>query len=265
MMLKSNYRTLILVACMSLYGCSDSSDSDNGEIPPDDGGISLEPVREIRTLNDFINTVVGKTAILRAEDGSRDETTQAIIRADGKVTGFTPSGTLLYNWYWEDRYYCRSGVSGLPDNSITLELNCQTVNIDNGVITFIRDRGESEISSSWFLEQLSPTRDIITSEEFIISIVGRNGVLLKEDGTKDESTQGIINADGTVTGFAPDGTYLLNWYWEDRYYCRSGVTGMPDNSANFELDCAAVRIDNNIVTNIGNRGTSNQSTSWLLE
>ncbi len=105
---------------------------------------------QVTTLDEFTNSVVGKQAILRGVDGSRDESTQAVINADGTVTGFTPAGSLILDWYWDDQYYCRSGTSA--GNEVPLD--CQIISVQNGILIFLRNRGTEGFgnASHWFIE-----------------------------------------------------------------------------------------------------------------
>jgi len=109
-------------------------------------------MRTIETVEDFMATIVGKTLVLRNEDGTRYSESQVVVSSDMKATGFNANGDIDLDWYWENSAYCRSGVSNLPDNSRTVELECQAVEVDGNTVSFIRERGAGELASSWFIE-----------------------------------------------------------------------------------------------------------------
>ncbi|MFK7995990.1 MAG: hypothetical protein AB8B87_17770 [Granulosicoccus sp.] len=136
------------------------SDPDEGTDPdagsdPDEGTdpdvAPLPPGQLIETLEEFTAAVVDKTIFIRNSDGALDAGTQLVINAQMKVTGFTPSGNIDYDWFWENGTYCRSGVADLPDNPRTVELECQTVVVDGDVVTFIDSPSSGGQSSSWFI------------------------------------------------------------------------------------------------------------------
>jgi len=139
----------LLATSFALISCSSGSDDPDPETVD---AAALEAVRDITTLEDFTATIVGRQLVLRNEDGSRNPDAQLSVNADMKVTGFVQSGDVDLDWYWDDMAWCRSGVSGLPDNAMTLELDCQGVDVDNDVVNFTRDRGQGELASSWFIE-----------------------------------------------------------------------------------------------------------------
>ena len=85
-------------------------------------------------------------------DGTRNVEAQLVINANMKVTGFTQTGSVDLDWFWDNSAWCRSGVTGLPNTPTTVELECQGVKLDNNIVTFTRDRGTGEIASSWFIE-----------------------------------------------------------------------------------------------------------------
>jgi len=127
-------------------GCGSGGD----EIGSEQGsGIS-----NLATLEAFSSAIVGNNLVLQSEDGTRDPSTQASVTADMKTVGFNDDGSFDLDWYWDNGAYCRSGVAGLPDNPVTIELECQSVDVNNidNVVIFTRERGAGEIASSWFIE-----------------------------------------------------------------------------------------------------------------
>ena len=66
-----------------------------------------------------------------------------------KVTGFIPSGEIDFDWYWENSAFCRSGVSSLPDDPQTVELEYQAVDVDENVVSYARGDGNISV---WFIE-----------------------------------------------------------------------------------------------------------------
>lgn len=101
----------------------------------------------IATLEQFTATLIGKTVVRLNDDATRDETTRLVSTADMKTTGTFNGESIDLDWYWEDEYYCRSGQS----TSVIVELQCQTVIIGEGVVTFTDDRGAGD-SRSYFIE-----------------------------------------------------------------------------------------------------------------
>jgi len=148
-----------LIATTCLISCGSGSGSGSGNGNNDTAGASddepsVEPnaVRNIITLEDFTATIVGKQLVLMNEDGTRNPDSQIVINADMKVTGFVQVGNVDLDWYWDDEAWCRSGVGGLPNSAVTVELDCQAVDVDSDVVNFTRDRGQGELASSWFIE-----------------------------------------------------------------------------------------------------------------
>lgn len=134
---------LIITSIFLLHACSSDGSGDAN---------TLNPVRDIATFEDFTATIVDKQLVFISSDGIRDPAAQLIINSEMKVTGFTQGGEIDFDWYWDNAAFCRSGVSRLPDNPTTEELQCQGVDVDNNVVNFTRDRGEGELASSWFIE-----------------------------------------------------------------------------------------------------------------
>lgn len=136
-------KILIILFALVLVGCSsDSSDNTN----------ALSAVRNITTPEDFNATIVGRQLVFINADGTRNPEAKLVVNASNKVTGFTQNGDVDLDWFWVDTAWCRSGVTGLPDNPTTEELECQAVDVNNNIVNFTRDRGAGEIASSWFIE-----------------------------------------------------------------------------------------------------------------
>lgn len=108
----------------------------------------------IETVEVFNTNIVGKNLILRDSGGNRDTASTGIVNSNMTTTGSNNSGSFELDWYWNNGAYCRSGVAGLPSNSVTIELDCQRVefNQDYQIVFFTKDRGAGELASSWFIE-----------------------------------------------------------------------------------------------------------------
>lgn len=135
------------MCCMALAGCGGSgSDSNAGNQE------TLPSVRTIETIEDFNATIVGNTLVLKSDDGSRNPEGQLVVESNMKVTGFLSSGEVDLDWYWENTTFCRSGVSSLPDNPQTVEFECQGVDLNENVVSFVGDSGAGDVRSIWFIE-----------------------------------------------------------------------------------------------------------------
>jgi hypothetical protein len=105
---------------------------------------------QIETLIKFSDQVVGRQLVFKDSDGNRDESSQAMVNADGTSTGFTPSGNIDLEWNWDSQFYCRSGTSA--SGQTTVAFNCQVISVKNDMVTFVLDEGAGAVSTVWFIE-----------------------------------------------------------------------------------------------------------------
>lgn len=115
---------------------------------------------QIVTLEQFTATIVGTSAILLNDDGSRDPSTWLVTSLeDMKITGTFRGEDTNLDWYWEDEYYCRSGQSGV----VTVELDCQIVTISDAVVTYTSNRGAGG-SNSYVIDAVGGSPENLTPE-----------------------------------------------------------------------------------------------------
>lgn len=117
------------------------------DVEDNDASSNVITEGRVTTLEQFTATLVGKTSVLRNDDGSRDESTRLFTGSDMTTTGtFRGEDTNLV-WYWENGLYCRSGESGI----VVVELECQVVTVSGGIVTFTSNTDASS-SNSYFIE-----------------------------------------------------------------------------------------------------------------
>ena len=135
------------------------------------GSFNVVTEGQIVTLEQFVATIVGTSAILLNDDGSRDPSTWLVTSLENmEVTGTFRGENTNLNWYWEDVYYCRSGQSGV----MTVELDCQVVTIDDAVVTYTSNRGAGG-SNSYVVDVVGGSPDNLTPELAAVGYVPELG------------------------------------------------------------------------------------------
>ncbi len=89
---------------------------------------------------------------------------------------------------------------------------------------------------------------ISTLEAFSATIIGRTLIQREANGSRDETTELVVNSDGTVTGTFDGNTIFIDWYWEGELYCRSGTSGNSASPIIIEFQCQVVTIQNGVAT-----------------
>lgn len=253
--MKTILKFVAVSTAITLIGCSSSgNDADTGEI-------SLPSMRTIESIEDFTMTIVDKTIVFRSEDGTRNPDAQLVIDSSMKVTGFIQSGEIDYDWYWENSAFCRSGVSGLPDNTQTVELECQTVAVDGNVVSFTRGDGTL---SNWFIGETTDSSDnemprVRVTNESIGGLFNRRIFNIDDDGNEIRDNYFVLRDGGSAEGTWNNEPLIATWEMRDDFWCRVVTEFFNPDRIGFE-DCQIWEQQGDIIHVTGDGGNGN---SWV--